>query len=337
MSKIALITGITGQDGSYLAEQLLEDGYTVHGVVRRSSSFHTARIDHIYEHPNLHLHYGDVLDGCRMAVLMADITPDEIYHLACQSHVKVSFDMPAYTTDSICLGTVNILEAFRRHAPKACFYNAASSEMFGDALAPQSESTPMRPRSPYAAAKLQAYWLVRNYREAYDLHASNGIMFNHESPRRGPTFVTQKIVHAAVRIKAGLQDKLVLGNMKAARDWGFAGDYVRAMRLIVQYREPGDWVVGTGDSRTVQAFVAAVFVRLALSIEEHVVTDPRYLRPTEVSLLTADAAKVRDLLGWSPTVGFDELVEMMIEAAQEQRHAAPTADSQRPAQAAASA
>ena len=333
----ALITGITGQDGSYLAEQLLADGYTVHGVVRRSSSFNTARIDHIYDNPQLHLHYGDVLDGSRMATLMAEIAPDEIYHLACQSHVMVSFDMPVYTTESICIGTANMLDAFRRHAPQARFYNAASSEMFGDAPAPQSESSPMSPRSPYAAAKLQAYWMTRNYREAYGLHASNGIMFNHESPRRGPTFVTQKIVQAAVRIKAGLQHELVLGNCNACRDWGFAGDYVRAMRLIVGHHEPGDYVVGTGDSRTVSEFVARVFVRLGLDVECLSVMDQRYVRPTEVLFLKADAAKIRDALGWRPIVGFNELVDMMIEAAQKACHAAPTTDNRDKAKAAASA
>ena len=319
----ALITGITGQDGSYLAELLLEKGYEVHGLIRRSSTFNTDRIDHIYQDPHaagikLHLHYGDLSVSGQMADLIYNIQPDEIYHLGAQSHVRVSFDMPEYTGDVTGLGTVRLLEAIRKTGVKAKFYQASSSEMFGSAPAPQNEQTPFEPRSPYAAAKVYAYWLVKNYREGYNLFASNGILFNHESPRRGETFVTRKITRAATRIKLGLQDKLYLGNLEANRDWGFAGDFVEAMWLMLQQGEPDDYVIATGETHSVREFVQKVFQKLGLDYEEYVAIDQRYFRPTEVDVLLGDSTKARRKLGWEPKVTFDQLIDMMIEADLEQ-------------------
>lgn len=315
----ALITGITGQDGSYLAELLLERGYEVHGLIRRSSTFNTDRIDHIYQDPHvpgikLHLHYGDLSVSGQMADLIYNIQPDEIYHLGAQSHVRVSFDMPEYTGDVTGLGTVRLLEAIRKTGVKTKFYQASSSEMFGSAPAPQNEQTPFEPRSPYAAAKVYAYWLVKNYREGYNLFASNGILFNHESPRRGETFVTRKITRAATRIKLGLQDKLYLGNLEAKRDWGFAGDFVEAMWLILQQDKPDDYVIATGKNHSVREFTEKVFQKLELDYQEYVAIDQRYFRPTEVDVLLGDSTKAQKELGWKPKVSFDQLIDMMIEA-----------------------
>ncbi|NVM26984.1 MAG: GDP-mannose 4,6-dehydratase [Desulfobacterales bacterium] len=315
----ALITGITGQDGSYLAELLLERGYEVHGLIRRSSTFNTDRIDHIYQDPHvpgikLHLHYGDLTVSGQMADLIYNIQPDEIYHLGAQSHVRVSFDMPEYTGDVTGLGTVRLLEAIRKTGVKTKFYQASSSEMFGSAPAPQNEQTPFEPRSPYAAAKVYAYWLVKNYREGYNLFASNGILFNHESPRRGETFVTRKITRAATRIKLGLQDKLYLGNLEAKRDWGFAGDFVEAMWLILQQDKPDDYVIATGKNHSVREFTEKVFQKLELDYQEYVAIDQRYFRPTEVDVLLGDSTKAQKELGWKPKVRFDQLIDMMIEA-----------------------
>jgi GDPmannose 4,6-dehydratase len=317
--KRALIIGITGQDGSYLAELLLDKGYEVHGLIRRSSSFNTDRIDHIYQDPHmprtkLHLHYGDLSVSGQMADLIYNIQPEEIYHLGAQSHVRVSFDMPEYTGDVTGLGTVRLLEAIRKAGVKTKFYQASSSEMFGSAPAPQNEQTPFRPRSPYAAAKVYAYWLVKNYREGYNLFASNGILFNHESPRRGETFVTRKITRAATRIKLGLQDKLYLGNLEAKRDWGFAGDFVEAMWLILQQDEPDDYVIATGENHSVREFTEKVFQKLGLDYEEYVFVDQRYLRPTEVDVLLGDSTKARKKLGWKPKVTFEQLIDMMIKS-----------------------
>ena len=315
----ALITGITGQDGSYLAELLLSKGYEVHGLIRRSSTFNTDRIDHIYQDPHvadikLHLHYGDLSVSGQMVDLIYNIQPGEIYHLGAQSHVRVSFDMPEYTGDVTGLGTVRLLEAIRKTGVKTRFYQASSSEMFGSAPAPQNEQTPFEPRSPYSAAKVYAYWLVKNYREGYNLFASNGILFNHESPRRGETFVTRKITCAATRIKLGLQDKLYLGNLEAKRDWGFAGDFVEAMWLILQQDEPDDYVIATGENHSVREFAEKVFKKLGLDYEEYVAIDQRYFRPTEVDVLLGDSAKARNKLGWEPKVTFDQLIDMMVEA-----------------------
>ena len=315
----ALITGITGQDGSYLAELLLEKGYEVHGLIRRSSTFNTDRIDHIYQDPHilgikLHLHYGDLSVSGQMADLIYNIQPDEIYHLGAQSHVRVSFDMPEYTGDVTGLGTVRLLEAIRKTGVKTKFYQASSSEMFGGAPVPQNEETPFEPRSPYSAAKVYAYWLVRNYREGYNLFASNGILFNHESPRRGETFVTRKITRAATRIKLGLQDKLYLGNLEAKRDWGFAGDFVEAMWLILQQDKPDDYVIATGENHSVREFAEKVFQKLELDYEEYVAIDQRYFRPTEVDVLLGDSSKAQKKLGWKPKVNFDQLIDMMVEA-----------------------
>ena len=315
----ALITGITGQDGSYLTELLLEKGYEVHGLIRRSSTFNTGRIDHIYQDPHisgikLHLHYGDLSVSGQMADLIYNIQPDEIYHLGAQSHVRVSFDMPEYTGDITGLGTVRLLEAIRKAGVKTKFYQASSSEMFGSAPAPQNEQTPFEPRSPYSAAKVYAYWLVKNYREGYNLFASNGVLFNHESPRRGETFVTRKITRAATRIKMGLQDKLYLGNLKAKRDWGFAGDFVEAMWLILQQDKPDDYVIATGESHSVREFAERVFQKLELDYQAYVEIDQRYFRPTEVDILLGDSTKAQKKLGWKPKATFDQLIDMMVEA-----------------------
>ena len=303
MTKKALITGITGQDGSYLAELLLAKGYEVHGILRRSSSFNTARIDHLFQDPHVEnarliLHYGDMTDSGRLAQLCYEVRPDEIYNLAAQSHVRISFDMPEYSGDVDALGAIRLLEAVRQSGigRDVRFYQASTSELFGKVEeTPQRETTPFHPRSPYAVAKLYAYWAVKNYREAYGLFASNGILFNHESPRRGETFVTRKITLAAARIKLGLQDKLYLGNLDARRDWGFAGDFVEGMWRILQHDRPDDFVLATGETHTVREFLEAAFGRLGLDWRDHVVHDQRYERPSEVDLLLGDASKARDV------------------------------------------
>ncbi|NQW17429.1 MAG: GDP-mannose 4,6-dehydratase [Chloroflexi bacterium] len=317
--KIALITGITGQDGSYLAELLLHKGYEVHGLIRRSSTFNTSRIDHIYSDPHerdvhLFLHYGDLSDGEQTTNLIHTLRPDEIYHLAAQSHVGVSFDSPSYTGVVTGLGSTRLLEAIRRSGLKPRFYQASSSEMFGGSAAPQSEMTPFIPRSPYAAAKAYAYWMTVNYREGYDLHAVNGILFNHESPRRGETFVTRKITSAIARIVAGQQKTLYLGNLDSLRDWGYAPEYVEAMWLAVQHDVADDFVIGTGESRTVSEFLDAGFGYVDLDWHDYVKIDQRYLRPTEVNHLQADASKAREQLGWTPKVKFADLVKIMVDA-----------------------
>ncbi len=322
MTKKALITGITGQDGSYLAELLLVKGYEVHGIVRRSSSFNTARIDHLFQDPHVEnarliLHYGDMTDSGRLAQLCYEVRPDEIYNLAAQSHVRISFDMPEYSGDVDALGAIRLLEAVRQSGigRDVRFYQASTSELFGKVEeTPQRETTPFHPRSPYAVAKLYAYWAVKNYREAYGLFASNGILFNHESPRRGETFVTRKITLAAARIKLGLQDKLYLGNLDARRDWGFAGDFVEGMWRILQHDRPDDFVLATGETHTVREFLEAAFGRLGLDWRDHVVHDQRYERPSEVDLLLGDASKARRELGWEPKVKFADLVAMMVDA-----------------------
>ena len=319
-AKRALITGITGQDGSYLSELLISKGYEVHGIIRRSSSFNTERIDHLYHDPHektvrLVLHYGDLTDGSSLRSIISQIQPTEIYNLGAQSHVRVSFDQPVYTVEADALGTLVLLEAIRDACPRARYYQAGSSEMFGKVReTPQKETTPFYPRSPYGCAKVFSHWQTVNYREAYGLFASNGILFNHESPRRGETFVTRKITRAATRIKEGLQDTLYLGNLEAKRDWGFAGDYVEAMWLMLQQDEPDDFVVATGETYSVRDFVQAAFSILGLDWERYIRLDPRYLRPTEVDLLLGDNTKARKLLGWAPRVGFRQLVEMMVEA-----------------------
>ena len=320
--KIALITGITGQDGSYLAEQLLAKGYIVHGLIRRSSTFNTARIDHLYRDPHdpearLFLHYGDLTDGSRLVTLLERIGPSEIYHLGAQSHVRVSFDEPEFTGDVTGLGTTRLLEAIRVSEVPARFYQASSSEMFGASLPPQDESTPFYPRSPYAAAKVYSYWMVRNYREAYGLFACNGILFNHESPRRGETFVTRKITMAVARIAAGLQDELYLGNLDARRDWGYAPEYTDAMWRMLQADEPTDYVVATGTSYSVGDWVRMAFEHVGLDWEKYVKFDPRYLRPTEVDDLIGDASKAKELLGWQAETYPPELVKIMVDADRE--------------------
>ena len=318
--KRAFVTGITGQDGSYLAELLLGKGYEVHGVVRRQSSFGTERIDHLYVDAHeptakLFLHYGDLSDGSSLSRLLGQIQPDEVYNLGAQSHVKVSFDNPLYTADVDALGTLRLLEAVRELPRPPRFYQASSSEMFGKVVeTPQSETTPFYPRSPYAVAKVYSYWQTVNHRESYDLFASNGILFNHEGPRRGETFVTRKITRAATRIKLGLQDLLYLGNLEAERDWGFAGDYVEAMWLMLQHDEPDDFVVATGERHSVKEFAEAVFDRLELDWSDYVRVDERYLRPAEVELLQGDASKAKRLLGWEPRTTFTQLIDMMVEA-----------------------
>jgi GDPmannose 4,6-dehydratase len=317
-AKKALITGISGQDGSYLAEFLLDKGYEVHGVIRRSSSFNTDRIDHLYRDPHeagvrLFTHYGDLSDPAALIRLLYELQPDEIYHLGAQSHVRVSFDIPVYTFDITGAGTLRLLEAMREAGVKPRFYQASSSEMFGSAPPPQSESTPFHPRSPYGVAKVAAYWAAVNYREAYDLFAVNGILFNNESPRRGETFVTRKITRAVARIKAGLQEKVYLGNLDAKRDWGYAPDYVEAMWMMLQADEPEDYVIATGEQHSVREFCELAFARAGLEWQEHVEIDPRYYRPAEVDSLLGDASKARERLGWAPKVRFEELVKIMVD------------------------
>jgi GDPmannose 4,6-dehydratase len=317
--KTAFITGITGQDGSYLAELLLDKGYTVHGLIRRASTFNTHRIDHLYEDPHdpaarLFLHYGDLTDSSRLTTLLEKVGPDEVYHLAAQSHVRVSFDEPEFTGDVTALGTTRILEAIRATQVPARFYQASSSEMFGSTTPPQSESSRLQPRSPYAAAKVYAYWMARNYREAYGVFAVNGILFNHESPRRGETFVSRKISMAAARIAAGLQDHLYLGNLDAQRDWGYAKEYVEAMWLMLQADQPDDYVVATGTSYSVRDFLGFAFSHLNLDWEKHVRFDERYLRPTEVDALIGDASKAQRSLGWRARTQVPDLARLMVEA-----------------------
>jgi GDPmannose 4,6-dehydratase len=317
--RAALVTGITGQDGSYLAELLLEKGYTVHGLIRRASTFNTARIDHLYQDPHdpqarLFLHHGDLTDGSRLVTLMERIQPTEVYHLAAQSHVRVSFDEPEFTGDVTGLATTRILEAIRESQVPARFYQASSSEMFGATPPPQDESTPFYPRSPYGAAKVYSYWMTRNYREAYGLFATNGILFNHESPRRGETFVTRKITRAVARIAAGLQEHLYMGNIDAARDWGYAKEYVEAMWRMLQADEPDDFVIATGTSYTVRDFLQIAFEHAGLDWEKHVRFDERYLRPTEVDNLIGDASKAAAKLGWKPQTLTPELARLMVDA-----------------------
>ncbi len=314
--KKALITGITGQDGSYLAELLLKKGYEIWGIMRRSSSFHTGRIDHLYkdphENPRLKLLYGDLTDGGNLSTIMSEIKPDEVYNLGAQSHVRVSFDMPIYTVNTDALGTLRLLETVRSMKNPAKFYQASSSEMYGKvAEKPQTEKTPFHPRSPYGCAKVYSFWQTVNYREAYGLFACNGILFNHESPRRGETFVTRKITRAATRIKCGLQDNLYLGNIDAKRDWGFAGDYVESMWLMLQQDKPDDYVIATGETHSVREFLDEVFSYLGLDWNKHIEIDPRYFRPSEVDFLQGDASKAKKLLGWEPKVTFKELARMM--------------------------
>jgi GDPmannose 4,6-dehydratase len=318
--KKALITGITGQDGSYLAEFLLGKGYEVYGIIRRSSSFNTGRIDPIYEDPHvphrrLQLVYGDLNDASSLNRILRTIQPEEIYNLGAQSHVRVSFDIPEYTGEITGLGTIRLLEAIRESGLKPKFYQASSSEMFGKVLeVPQRETTPFYPRSPYGAAKVYSYWVTVNYREAYDLFACNGILFNHESPRRGETFVSRKITKAAARIKLGIQEDLYLGNLDAKRDWGFAGDYVQAMWMMLQTPKLEDFVIATGETYTVRELLELAFSRLQLDWQKHVKIDSKYYRPTEVDLLIGDASKAKQVLGWEPKVRFQELVAMMVDA-----------------------
>ena len=334
--KKALITGITGQDGSYLAELLLEKGYEVHGIIRRASTFNTQRIDHIYQDPHeknvkLKLHYGDMTDSSNLSRLVEKINPDEIYNLAAQSHVGTSFEIPEYTTDVDAMGTLRLLDAIKESRVECKFYQASTSELYGEVQEiPQTEKTPFYPRSPYAAAKLYAYWIVKNYREAYDLFAVNGILFNHESPRRGKRFVTRKITRAVARIKKGKQDKIYLGNMNAKRDWGYAKDYVKMMWMMLQHETPEDYVIATGETHTVREFVEAAFSHVDVDIEWQgegvdekgidkntgkvlVEIDPKYFRPTEVDLLIGDPSKAKEELGWEPEVKFKELVQLMVQ------------------------
>lgn len=319
MTKRAFITGITGQDGSYLAELLLAKGYVVHGLIRRASTFNTARIDHLYVDPHtadarLSLHYGDLSDGARLVKLLVELNPDEVYNLAAQSHVRVSFDEPEHTADTTGTGTTRMLEAVRLSGVETKFYQASSSEMFGAAPPPQDENTLFYPRSPYAAAKLHSYWMTRNYREAYGMFAVNGILFNHESPRRGETFVTRKVTRAVAAIKAGEQELLYLGNLDAIRDWGYAPEYVEGMWRMLQADEPDDYVLATGVGVTVREFVQIAFEHAGLNWEDHVRFDPRYLRPTEVDALIGDPTRARERLGWIPTVDGPELARLMVDA-----------------------
>ncbi|MCF6521870.1 GDP-mannose 4,6-dehydratase [Streptomyces sp. JJ36] len=319
MTKSALITGITGQDGSYLAELLLSKGYTVHGLLRRSSSFNTGRLDHVYQDPHeaersLFLHHADLTDGVALVNLLRDLTPDEVYNLGAQSHVRVSFDSPLYTGDVTGMGTVRLLEAIRAAGIDTRIYQASSSEMFGSAPPPQHEGTPFHPRSPYGCAKVFGYWSAVNYRESYDLFAVNGILFNHESPRRGETFVTRKITRAVARIRAGLQHHLYLGNLDAVRDWGYAPEYVDAMWRMLQHDHPDDYVVATGEAASVRDFLGAAFSAAGLDWREHVRFDPKYERPAEVDALIGDAAKAEETLGWKPRVRWPELARIMVEA-----------------------
>lgn len=322
-AKKALITGITGQDGSYLTEFLLKKNYEVHGIIRRSSNFNTQRLDHIYIDPHntqarMKLHYGDLTDASSLRKWVDAICPDEVYNLAAQSHVGVSFENPDYTADVVATGALSLLEAVRIHIEntgrKVKYYQAGSSEMYGATPPPQNENTPFHPRSPYAVSKLAAHWYSVNYREAYGMFASNGILFNHESPRRGENFVTRKITRAVGRIKIGLQKKLYLGNLKASRDWGFAGDYVEAMWLMLQQDKPDDYVVATDDSHTVEEFLKEAFGYVGLDWKDHVLIDPRYFRPSEVDNLRGDSSKARRLLGWAPKIGFKQLVAMMVDS-----------------------
>jgi GDPmannose 4,6-dehydratase len=318
--KLALITGITGQDGSYLADLLLEKGYEVHGIIRRASTFNTSRIDHLYADPHVNgvrmfLHYGDLSDSVNLVKLLYELKPDEIYHLGAQSHVRVSFDIPEYTSDVTGVGTIRILEAIREVGLRSRFFQASSSEMFGKAQqVPQSEKTPFWPRSPYGVAKVFSYWATINYRESYGLHASNGIMFNHESPRRGETFVTRKISRAVAAIKHGLQKELFLGNLDAKRDWGYAPEYVEGAWRILQLEEGDDFVLATGETHTVREFVEAAFEHADLDWKQFVKHDPRYERPAEVDLLLGDASKAKKILGWEPKVRFHQLVRIMVDA-----------------------
>jgi len=318
--KKALITGITGQDGSYLAEFLLAKDYEVHGVIRRASTFNTGRIDHLYQDPHINgvrlfLHYGDISDSTNLIKLLYRLQPDEVYHLAAQSHVRVSFDIPEYTGDVTGLGTIRILEAIRETGLKTRFYQAGSSEMFGKVLeTPQRETTPFYPRSPYGVAKVYSYWITVNYRESYGLFACNGILFNHESPRRGETFVTRKITRAVARIKAGLQDKLYLGNLNAKRDWGYAKEYVEGMWLMLQQDQPDDYVLATGETHSVQEFLDEAFLYVGIESNKRVEIDPEYYRPAEVDLLVGDATKAKNLLGWEPKIKFQNLVRLMVDA-----------------------
>jgi GDPmannose 4,6-dehydratase len=318
--KRALITGITGQDGSYLADFLLGKGYEVHGIIRRASTFNTARIDHLYQDPHVHgvrlfLHYGDLADSVHLVKLLYKLQPDEIYHLGAQSHVRVSFEIPEYTADVTGIGTIRILEAVREAGVKPRFYQASSSEMFGKVQeVPQTERTPFWPRSPYGVAKVFSYWATVNYRESYGLHASNGILFNHESPRRGETFVTRKITRAVARIKCGLDKELYLGNLDARRDWGYAPEYVEGMWLMLQQDRPDDYILATNETHSVREFVEVAFERVGLDWKEFVRHDQRYERPAEVDLLIGDATKAKKILNWEPQVRFEELVRIMVDA-----------------------
>jgi len=320
MAKRALITGITGQDGSYLAELLLSKGYEVHGIIRRASTFNTGRLDSIYQDPHasgkrLFLHYGDLSDGSALARLVLQVKPDEVYNLAAQSHVRVSFDSPEYTTDITATGAIRLLEAIRETGLTPRFYQASSSEMYGKVQhIPQHEETPFYPRSPYGCAKVYAYWITVNYRESYTMHASNGILFNHESPRRGETFVTRKITRAVAHIKAGLQSKLYLGNLDAKRDWGYAKEYVEAMWLILQQDQPDDYVIATNETHSVKEFLQVAFDHVGLDWQRHVEIDPRYYRPAEVDLLIGDYSKAKRKLGWEPKTRFVELTKLMVDA-----------------------
>jgi GDPmannose 4,6-dehydratase len=332
--KRALITGITGQDGSYLAELLLSRGYEVHGLIRRASMFNTGRVNHLYldlhdPRARLFLHYGDLANGDQLTHLIYSMEPEEIYHLGAQSHVKVSFEMPEYTGDITGLGTTRILQAIQRSGIRTRFYQASSSEMFGSAPAPQGEHTPFQPRSPYAAAKVYAYWMVVNYRDGYHLFACNGLLFNHESPRRGETFVTRKITRGIARILAGLDQKLYLGNLEARRDWGYAPEYVEAMWLMLQQEDADDYVIGTGEAHSVKEFVEAAFAYAGLDWQGHVEIDPHYFRPTEVDFLRADPSKAKRKLGWEPRVSFDELVAIMVDADMEAIGLQPIGQGQR--------
>jgi GDPmannose 4,6-dehydratase len=319
LAKRALITGITGQDGSYLAELLLSKGYEVHGLIRRASTFNTSRIDHLYVDPHepdakLFLHYGDLSDGARLVTLIGEIQPDEVYNLAAQSHVRVSFDEPEHTADTTGTGSIRLLEAVRMSGTMPRFYQASSSELYGATPPPQSETTPFYPRSPYAAAKLYSYWITKNYREAYDMFAVNGILFNHESPRRGETFVTRKITRAVARIAAGTQKDLYLGNLESIRDWGYAAEYVEGMWRMLQVDTPDDYVLATGVGYTIKDFLEASFSRVGLEWQKYVKFDERYLRPTEVDALIGDATKAREELGWVPTVDGAALAKIMVDA-----------------------
>jgi len=325
MAKKAFITGITGQDGSYLTELLLKNDYEVYGLIRRSSSFNTARLEHLYKDPHqvsrLHLEYGNLTDGTRLSELIRDIHPDEVYNLGTQSHVRVSFDEPVYSVTAGALGTLNVLEGIRRLDPMPKYYQASSSEMYGLVQeVPQSEKTPFHPRSPYGCAKVYSFWQTVNYREAYGMYACNGILFNHESPRRGETFVTRKITRAATKIKLGLQDKLYLGNLDAKRDWGFAGDYVKAMWLMLQQDEPEDFVIATGKTYSVREFLDEVFGYLDLDWQKYVEIDPRYFRPSEVELLLGDPTKAKEKLGWEPEVDLKDLARMMVDSDMQMAH-----------------